>query len=258
MAEQRAVCMFLWIYCMSVANARSYHQSIAPCTVCCYLHPMKDIVLTDIGAYKLRLPAPFANSLWWRCDTQLWSIMCIFDYALNPCVLLGNKYFFIVIVIVNNSLATDFCGAVKPSVRSTFVQLRYIHPKIFIDVCYVEIKYITPTTVLNWKTSHKDFDMCKGVWTDVLLDHTSSSVRWNYNHSEKNIHRFINWNKTFSDRKIKNSNMFILRSNRWYKSYFLCKDVYEFWKNVCTWWNALGYDKVDFPAYEIVKIVNNL
>ena len=51
------------IYCMSVANARSYHQSIAPCTVCCYLHPMKDIVLTDIGAYKLRLPAPFAKSL---------------------------------------------------------------------------------------------------------------------------------------------------------------------------------------------------
>ena len=28
----------------------------------CYLHPMKDIVLTDIGAYKLRLPAPFAKS----------------------------------------------------------------------------------------------------------------------------------------------------------------------------------------------------
>ena len=28
----------------------------------CYLHPMKDIVLTDIGAYKLRLPAPFAMS----------------------------------------------------------------------------------------------------------------------------------------------------------------------------------------------------
>ena len=88
-------------------------------------------------------------------------------------------------ITVNNSLATDFCGAVKPSVRSTFVQLRYIHPKIFIDVCYVEIKYITPTTVLNWKTSHIDFDMCEGEWTDVLLDHTSSSVRWNYNHSEK-------------------------------------------------------------------------
>ena len=32
---------------MSVANARSYHQSIASCTVCCYLHPLKDIVLTD-------------------------------------------------------------------------------------------------------------------------------------------------------------------------------------------------------------------
>ena len=26
--------------------------------------------------------------------------MCIFDYVLNPCVLYGNKYFFIVIVIV--------------------------------------------------------------------------------------------------------------------------------------------------------------
>ena len=25
---------------------------------------MKDIVLTDIGAYKLRLPAPFAKLLW--------------------------------------------------------------------------------------------------------------------------------------------------------------------------------------------------
>ena len=41
---------------MSVANARSYHQSIAPCTVCCYLHPMKDIVLTDIGACEDVIP----------------------------------------------------------------------------------------------------------------------------------------------------------------------------------------------------------
>ena len=39
------------------------------CAVSCYLHPIKDIVLTDTGAYKLWLPAPFAKSLWWICDT---------------------------------------------------------------------------------------------------------------------------------------------------------------------------------------------
>ena len=83
-----------------MANTKSYHQSFAPHTVCCDLHPMKDIVLTDIGAYKLRLPVPFSKSLWWMCGTKLWPIVCIFDYVLNPDVLLGNKNCFIVIVIV--------------------------------------------------------------------------------------------------------------------------------------------------------------
>ena len=162
-------------------------------------------------------------------------------------------------ITVNNSLATDFCGAVKPSVRSTFVQLRYIHPKIFIDVCYVEIKYITLTTALNWKTSHIDFDMCEGEWTDVLLDHTSSSVRWNYNNSEKNIHRFINWNETLFDRKIKKQQLCLYCGQTDDINHNFCvKMCMSSEKNVCTWWNALGYDKVDFPAYEIVNIVNYL
>ena len=48
----------------SMANARSYHQNFTPSPICCYLHPIRYIVLPDIGAYKLWLPAPFAKSLW--------------------------------------------------------------------------------------------------------------------------------------------------------------------------------------------------
>ena len=35
----------------------------------------------------------------------------------------------------------------------------------------------------------------------------------------------------------------------------MCKDVYEFWKRICTWWNTLDYDDVDFPAFPNVKTV---
>ena len=40
-------------------------------------------------------------------------------------------------------------------------------------------------------------------------------------------------------------------------SFFMCKDVYEFWKRICTrtWWNTLDYDDVDFPAFPNVKTV---
>ena len=37
--------------------------------------------------------------------------------------------------------------------------------------------------------------------------------------------------------------------------FFKCKDVYEFWKRICTWWNTLDYDDVDFPAFLNVKTV---
>ena len=60
--------LFHYSTSISVVNTRSYHQSLAPCTVFCYLQPMKNIVLTSIGTYKLWLPAPFAKSMWRRCD----------------------------------------------------------------------------------------------------------------------------------------------------------------------------------------------
>ena len=37
--------------------------------------------------------------------------------------------------------------------------------------------------------------------------------------------------------------------------FFMCKDVYEFWKRICTWWDTLDYDDVDFPAFPNVKTV---
>ena len=35
----------------------------------------------------------------------------------------------------------------------------------------------------------------------------------------------------------------------------MCKDVYELWKRICTWWNTLDYDDVDFPVFPNVKTV---
>ena len=35
----------------------------------------------------------------------------------------------------------------------------------------------------------------------------------------------------------------------------MCKDVYEFWKRICNWWNTLDYDDVDFPAFPNAKTV---
>ena len=37
--------------------------------------------------------------------------------------------------------------------------------------------------------------------------------------------------------------------------FFMCKDVYEFWKRICTWWNTLEYDAVYFQAFPNVKTV---
>ena len=37
--------------------------------------------------------------------------------------------------------------------------------------------------------------------------------------------------------------------------FFMCKNVYEFWKRICTWWNTLDYDDADFPVFPNVKTV---
>ena len=37
--------------------------------------------------------------------------------------------------------------------------------------------------------------------------------------------------------------------------FFLCKDVYEFWRKICTCWNTLDYDGVDLPAYPNAKTI---
>ena len=31
--------------------------------------------------------------------------------------------------------------------------------------------------------------------------------------------------------------------------------MYEFWREICTWWNTLDYDGVDFPAYPNIKTI---
>ena len=69
------------------------------------------------------------------------------------------------------------------------------------------------------------------------------------------IHRIINCNIKLFDMKIKNSPVCTYCDQRddIGHFFFLCKDVYEFWRKICTWWNKLDYDRVDIPAYPNVK-----
>ena len=128
----------------------------------------------------------------------------------------------------------------------------------FIYECYVQTLYVTPTSVLKWKTLHEDFDMSEEEWTDVFLRpyiclRETKLQSFQY----KIIHRIINCNKKLFDMRIKNSPLctYCDQTDDIGHFFFLCKDVYEFWREICTWWNTLDYDGVDFPAYPNVKTI---
>ena len=128
----------------------------------------------------------------------------------------------------------------------------------FIYECYAQTKYVTPTSVLKWKTLHEDFDMSEEEWTDVFLRpyiclRETKLQSFQY----KIIHRIINCNKKLFDMRIKNSPLctYCDQTDDIGHFFFLCKDVYEFWREICTWWNTLDYDGVDFPAYPNVKTI---
>ena len=68
------------------------------------------------------------------------------------------------------------------------------------------MKYVTPTSVLKWKTLHEDFDMSEEEWTDVFLRpyiclRETKLQSFQY----KIIHRIINCNKKLFDMRIENS-----------------------------------------------------
>ena len=120
------------------------------------------------------------------------------------------------------------------------------------------MKYVTPTCVLKWKTLHVDFDMSEEEWADVFLRpyiclRETKLQSFQY----KIINRIINCNKKLFDMKIKNSPVcsYCDQTDDIGHFFFMCKDVYEFWKRICTWWNTLDYDDVDFPAFPNVKTV---
>ena len=46
--------------------------------------------------------------------------------------------------------------------------------EIFIYECYVQIKYVTPTSVLEWKTVRLDLDMSEEECIDVFFRHYNS------------------------------------------------------------------------------------
>ena len=76
----------------------------------------------------------------------------------------------------------------------------------FIYECYVQMKCVTPTSVLKWKTLHEDFYMSEEEWTDVFLRpyiclRETKLQSFQY----KIIHRIINCNKKLFDMRIKNS-----------------------------------------------------
>ena len=128
----------------------------------------------------------------------------------------------------------------------------------FIYECYVQTKYVTPTSVLKWKTFHEDFDMSEEEWTDVFLrPYTCLRETKLQSFQYKIIHRIINCNKKLFDMRIKNSPLctYCDQTDDICHFIFLCKDVYEFWREICTWWNTLDYDGVDFPAYPNVKTI---
>ena len=120
------------------------------------------------------------------------------------------------------------------------------------------MKYVTPTSVMKWKTLHEDFDMSEEEWTDVFLRpyiclRETKLQSFQY----KIIHRIINCNKKLFNMKIKNSPVctYCDQTDDIGHFFFLCKDVYEFWGEICTRWNTLDYDGVDFPAYRNVKTI---
>ena len=127
----------------------------------------------------------------------------------------------------------------------------------FIYECYVQMKFVTPTCVLKWETLHVDFDMSEEEWTDVFFRHHICLRETKLQSSQNRIiNRIINCNKKLFDKKIKTS----LVSSYCDQTddighFFVCKDVYEFWKRICTWWNTLDCDGVDFPAFQKVKPV---
>ena len=76
----------------------------------------------------------------------------------------------------------------------------------FIYECYMQMKYVTPTSVLKWKTLHEDFDLSEEEWTDVFLRpyiclRETKLQSFQY----KIIHRIINGNKKCSIWKSKTS-----------------------------------------------------
>ena len=93
----------------------------------------------------------------------------------------------------------------------------------FIYECYVQMKYVTPTCVLKWKTLHVDFDMSEEEWADVFLrPYICLRETKLQSFQDKIINRIINCNKKLFDMKIKKLPcMFILWSNRWYRSFLL-------------------------------------
>ena len=120
------------------------------------------------------------------------------------------------------------------------------------------MKYVTPMCVLKWKTLHVDFDMSEEEWADVFLrpyiclrETKLQSIQY------KIINSIINCNKKLFDMKIKNSPVcsYCDETDDIGHFFFMCKDVYKFWNRICTWWNTLDYDDVDFPAFSNVKTV---
>ena len=132
-----------------------------------------------------------------------------------------------------------------------------MHHKIHCD-WYVQMKCVTPTCVLKWKSLHVDFDMPEEEWIDVFL--IPYICLWEtklQSFPYKIIKRIISCNKNLFDMKIKNSptRSYCDQTYDIGHFFFMCKDVYEFWKRICAWWNTLEYDDVDFAAFPNVKTV---
>ena len=130
-----------------------------------------------------------------------------------------------------------------------------MHHKIHLwMLCAYEI--CDPTCILKWKSLHEYFGMSEEEWTDVFLRpyiclRETKLQTFQY----KVINRIINCNKKLFDIKIKNSPVWSYcdQTDDINHFFFMCKDMYEFWKRICTWWNTLDYDDVDFPAFQNVK-----
>ena len=129
----------------------------------------------------------------------------------------------------------------------------------FIYECFVQMKYVTPMCVLKWKTLHVDFDRSEEEWTDVFLrpyiclrETKVQSYQYNI------INRIINCNKWLFDMKIKNSPVShtVIKQMISAISSLCVRMCMNSGKRICTWWNVLNYDDVDFPAFPNVKSVS--